>query len=109
MIAQGDGGVILFFGGEGDPPRGFQLGSLQTGFQAVEAMRRQLAVELGEYGIRTVSLRSGGVPETIPAGLRGRATRSSRASTRPRSPARAATLEDVGRVARSSPPTARAR
>ena len=71
MIAQGDGGVILFFGGEGDPPRGFKLGSLQTGFQAVEAMRRQLAVELGEYGIRTVSLRTGGVPEIDPGGLRG--------------------------------------
>src|SRR4051812_49157763 len=58
MIDQG-GGVILFFGGEGDPPRGFHLGALQTGFRAVEAMRRQFAVELGEYGIRTVTLRSG--------------------------------------------------
>ena len=98
MIAQGDGGVILFFGGEGDPPRGFQLGSLQTGFQAVEAIRRQLAVELGRYGIRTVSLRSGGVPETIPAGFEGRAAivESLDASTLTGT---AATLEDVGRVA----------
>src|SRR3954470_4541675 len=45
MISQ-DGGVILFFGGEGDPPRGFHLGALQTGFHAIEAMRRQLASEL---------------------------------------------------------------
>src|SRR3954469_2777635 len=58
------GGVILFFGGEGDPPRGFHLGALQTGFHALEAMRRQLAVELGDRGIRTVTLRTGGVPET---------------------------------------------
>ena len=98
MIAQGDGGVILFFGGEGDPPRGFQLGSLQTGFQAVEAIRRQLAVELGEYGIRTVSLRSGGVPESISADFDGRdaIAESLDASTLT---GRAATLEDVGRVA----------
>src|SRR4051794_25613435 len=47
MREPGDGGVLLFFGGEGDPPRGFSLGMLQTGFHAVEAMRRQLAVELG--------------------------------------------------------------
>ena len=59
------GGVILFFGGEGDPPRGYNLGGLQTAFHAVEAMRRQLATELGHRGIRTVTLRTGGVPETI--------------------------------------------
>ncbi len=98
MIAQGDGGVILFFGGEGDPPRGFHLGALQTGFRAVEAIRLQLAVELGEYGIRTVSLRSGGVPESISADFDGRdaIAESLNASTLT---GRAATLEDVGRVA----------
>src|SRR4051794_31438953 len=40
MIEQGSGGVLLFFGGAGDPPRGFHLRALQTGFQAGEAMRR---------------------------------------------------------------------
>src|SRR5215208_5278772 len=59
------GGVILMFGGEGDPPRGYHLGSLQTAFHAMEAMRRQLAVECGAQGIRTVTLRTGGVPESI--------------------------------------------
>ena len=35
-------------------------------------MRRQLAVELGPEGIRTVTLRTGGVPESLPAGMEGR-------------------------------------
>ena len=42
-----DGGVILIFGGSGDPLRGYSLGGLQTGFDALESMRRQLASELG--------------------------------------------------------------
>jgi NAD(P)-dependent dehydrogenase (short-subunit alcohol dehydrogenase family) len=58
-------GVILAFGGDGDPPRGFQLGGLQTAFQAIEAMRRQVSVELGEYGVRFITLRSGGVSESL--------------------------------------------
>jgi NAD(P)-dependent dehydrogenase (short-subunit alcohol dehydrogenase family) len=58
-------GVILMFGGEGDPPRGYNLGGLQTAFHAMEAMRRQLATELGPHGVRTATLRSGGVPESI--------------------------------------------
>jgi len=98
MIAQGSGGVILFFGGEGDPPRGYKLGALQTGFHAIEAMRRQLAVELGDYGIRTVTLRSGGVPESIPASFEGgEAIRQSLIESTLLG--RAATFEDVGRVA----------
>src|SRR3954471_15753215 len=38
-------GVILIFGGEGDPPRGHHLGGLQTAFHALEAMRRQFSTE----------------------------------------------------------------
>jgi 3-oxoacyl-[acyl-carrier protein] reductase len=92
------GGVILFFGGEGDPPRGYHLGGLQTAFHAVEAMRRQLATELGERGIRTITLRTGGVPESIPADFDGRERieQSIDASTLLGS---AATLEDVANVA----------
>src|SRR3954469_3176311 len=71
MRARGSG-VILFFGGEGDPPRSYSLGGLQTAFHAVEAMRRQLGAELGSKGIRTVTLRTGGVPETIPEQFEGR-------------------------------------
>jgi NAD(P)-dependent dehydrogenase (short-subunit alcohol dehydrogenase family) len=65
MKRQG-GGVILAFGGEGDPPRGYHLGGLQTAFQALEAMRRQVSTELAGHGVRFVSLRSGGVAESIP-------------------------------------------
>jgi 3-oxoacyl-[acyl-carrier protein] reductase len=64
MKRQG-GGVILAFGGEGDPPRGYHLGGLQTAFQALEAMRRQVSTELAGHGVRFVSLRSGGVAESI--------------------------------------------
>ena len=41
MKRQG-GGVILAFGGSGPPFRDHHLGALQTGFAAIEAMRRQL-------------------------------------------------------------------
>jgi 3-oxoacyl-[acyl-carrier protein] reductase len=97
MKRQG-GGVILNFGGEGDPPRGYNLGGLQTAFHAVEAMRRQLATELGEYGIRVVTLRTGGVPEAIPEDFAPREaiTESLTDSTLLGRPA---TLEDVGDVA----------
>jgi 3-oxoacyl-[acyl-carrier protein] reductase len=92
------GGVILFFGGEGDPPRGWSLGGLQTAFHAVEAMRRQLATELGERGIRTVTLRTGGVPESIRDDSERRdqiAESIAEASL----VGRAATLDDVANVA----------
>jgi 3-oxoacyl-[acyl-carrier protein] reductase len=91
-------GVILWFGGEGDPPRGYSLGALQTGFHAVEAMRRQLAVELGPRGVRLITLRTGGVPESIPASFEGRdaITASIDEATLLGS---AATLEDVGNAA----------
>ena len=97
MIRQGSG-VILAFGGAADPPRGHHLGSLQVALHAVEAMRRQLASELGPHGVRVVTLRTGGIPETIPSGFAGReaiAEGIERASLL----SRAATLEDVGNVA----------
>jgi 3-oxoacyl-[acyl-carrier protein] reductase len=91
------GGVILFFGGEGDPPRGYNLGGLQTAFHALEAMRRQLASELGERGIRTITLRTGGVPETISdSEQRERIGASIEEASLI---GRAATLEDVANVA----------
>jgi 3-oxoacyl-[acyl-carrier protein] reductase len=91
-------GVILFFGGEGDPPRGYSLGGLQTAFHAVEAMRRQLATELGQHGVRTVTLRTGGVPETIPEKLEGR-DELSRGLAQATLLGRTATLDDVANVA----------
>ena len=97
MIRQGSG-VILVFGGYGDPLPGYSLGGLQVAFQAQEALRRQLASELGPHGVRVVTLQTGGVPETIPEGVDGRKAivddieRSTMLG-------RAASLDDVGNVA----------
>lgn len=92
------GGVILIFGGSGDPLRGYNLGGLQTAFEALESMRRQLSSEYGEQGIRVVTLRTGGVPESIPSDFDGRdaLTKSLEDMTML---GRCATLEDVGNVA----------
>jgi 3-oxoacyl-[acyl-carrier protein] reductase len=95
MMAQRSG-VILVFGGYGDPlPR---LGGLQVAFGALESLRRALACELGPYGIRVVTLQTGGVPECLPADLpEGQAIA---AEIRRRTMlGRAATLADVGDVA----------
>ena len=64
--------MILVFGGDGDPLPGYDLGGLHVAFSAMEALRRDLAGELGPHGIRVVTLRTGGVTETIPEGLEGR-------------------------------------
>jgi NAD(P)-dependent dehydrogenase (short-subunit alcohol dehydrogenase family) len=94
-------GVILMFGGDGDRSahrHNHQLGGLVTGFSAIEALRRQLACELGEYGIRVVTLQTGGVPESIPADVEWRAP-IEEALVRNTLLGRTATLEDVGNVA----------
>ena len=67
MIKQGSG-VIMTFGGTFDwkVAGKFHVGGIGTTFDAVEAMRRQLAAELGQHGIRVVTLRTGGLPDTIP-------------------------------------------
>ncbi len=67
MTRQGSG-VILAFGGTFDwrVARRFSVGGIGVTFDAVESMRRQLAAELGPHGIRVVTLRTGGLPETIP-------------------------------------------
>src|ERR1700754_102318 len=66
------GAVLLVFGGSGPPVRGYSIGGLQVAFEALEQMRRQLSTELGDRGVRVVTLRTGGVPETIPAAFDGR-------------------------------------
>jgi len=97
MTKQG-GGVVLFFGGDGDPVRDYSIGGFQVALAAVEAMRRQLSAELGRHGVRAVTLRTGGVPESIPADLAGGAEIAAglAASTLL---GRTATLADVGNVA----------
>jgi 3-oxoacyl-[acyl-carrier protein] reductase len=97
MIRQGSG-VILAFGGSGDPPRDYHIGGTQVAFEAIESMRRQLSAELGQYGVRVVTLRTGGVPETIPESFDGR-ERIVEGIEKETMLGRAATLEDVGNVA----------
>ena len=92
-------GVILAFGGAADPPRGLYLGALQIAFHAIEAMRRQLASELGGYGVRVVTLRTGGVPESIPESFGERRQAIADSIAAATLLGRAATLEDVGNVA----------
>jgi NAD(P)-dependent dehydrogenase (short-subunit alcohol dehydrogenase family) len=95
MMRQGSG-VILAFGGYGDPwPN---LGGLQVSFQACEALRRALSVELGPHGIRVVTLQTNGIPESITSSAEFRSQIESGIveNTMLR---RAATLEDVGNAA----------
>jgi len=70
MVRQGSG-VILMFGGEGDPIRDYSIGGFQISLTAVEALRKQLASELGPHGIRVVSLLTGGIIDSIPADMDG--------------------------------------
>ncbi len=74
MIKQRSG-VILAFGGPSDraaPMRGYYLGGTQVAFDAIETIRRQLSVELGEHGIRFVTLSTGGITESFPEDMDGR-------------------------------------
>jgi NAD(P)-dependent dehydrogenase (short-subunit alcohol dehydrogenase family) len=95
MIRQRSG-VILVFGGYGDPmPR---LGGLQVAFEAQESLRRSLACELGPHGIRVVTLQTAGIPETLPDTLSGSGDIAASIEGLTLL-GRAATLEDVGNVA----------
>ena len=94
-------GVILAFGGPGDrsgPNRDYYLGGTQVAFDAIETMRRQLAVELGPHGIRVITLASGGVPESLPDDFDGKQA-IVEGIERQTLLGRAATLEDVGNAA----------
>ncbi|MFP2903626.1 SDR family NAD(P)-dependent oxidoreductase [Pyxidicoccus sp. 3LFB2] len=96
MLRRG-AGVILAFGGSG--PQTFPgLGGFKVALDAMEGLRRQWACELGPHGIRVVTLKTGGVPESIPRGFAGRdeiVAELERATLLKR----AATLADVGNVA----------
>jgi 3-oxoacyl-[acyl-carrier protein] reductase len=94
-------GVILAFGGPGDrsgPLRDYYLGGTQVAFDAIETIRRQLSVELGPHGIRFVTLATGGVPETFPAGFE-EADQITKMIEDQTLLGRAATLEDIGNAA----------
>jgi 3-oxoacyl-[acyl-carrier protein] reductase len=97
MIKQGSG-VILTFGGYGDPTP--HLGGFQVAFGAVESLRRSLACELGPHGIRVLTLQTGGVPESLPEAIDGAQRKAIADDIAGRTMLkRAATLEDVGNVA----------
>ncbi len=65
MVKQGSG-VIPHFGGSNPANAAPGLGTAQVGCDLVEAMRRQRARELGPHSVRVVSMRTGGIPDTLP-------------------------------------------
>ncbi len=97
MIRQGSG-VILMFGGDGDPIRDYSIGGFQIALAGVESLRRQLASELGRQGVRVVSLQTGGIIDSIGADFEGRDALVE-SLVAPTMLGRGALLEDVGNVA----------
>jgi 3-oxoacyl-[acyl-carrier protein] reductase len=96
MVKRGSG-VILHFGG-GGPQTQSGLGGFKIALDAMEGLRRQWAVELGQYGIRVLTLKTGGIPESIPEDYpeRDNIINNLLPSTLLK---RTATLSDVGNVA----------
>jgi len=70
MVRRGSG-VILAFGGNG-PQTLPGLGGFKVALDAIEGLRRQWACELGQHGIRVVTLKTGGITETLPDDVPGR-------------------------------------
>jgi enoyl-[acyl-carrier-protein] reductase (NADH) len=64
-------GVILHFGG-GGPQTVPGLGGFKIALDAVEGLRRQWAIELGKQGIRVVTIKTGGITDSIPENYPGR-------------------------------------
>lgn len=96
MIQKGSG-VILQFGG-GGPQTLPGLGGFKIALDAMEGLRRQWAVELGRQGIRVVTLKTGGITDSIPDSFSGRdeiVSSIQQAALLNRT----ATLADVGNVA----------
>ncbi|MEV0322891.1 SDR family NAD(P)-dependent oxidoreductase [Streptomyces sp. NPDC050658] len=96
MTARGSG-VILAFGG-GGPQTMPGLGGFKVALDALEGLRRQWACELGPSGIRVVTLKSGGVPESLPTGFAG-AAEIIAGLEQATQLGRTATLADVGDIA----------
>lgn len=90
-------GVILHFGG-GGPQTLPGLGGFKIALDAIEGLRRQWAIELGQHGIRVVSLKTGGITETLPDDVPGRAEIIA-GIEQAAMLKRTATLADVGNVA----------
>lgn len=97
MIRQRSG-VIIAFGGDGDPIPDYDIGGFQISLSAVESMRRQMASELGRHGVRVVSIVTGGIMETVPRDFEG-IDKIAELVVGPTMLKRAADLADVGNVA----------
>jgi 3-oxoacyl-[acyl-carrier protein] reductase len=100
-MAAGEGGTILAFGGSSNGaslPKGHAFGGLLVAFEAVETIRRQISVELGEQGVRFVTLKTGGIGETIPEDFEGH-EELVRSLTDQTLTGATATLRDVAEVA----------
>lgn len=97
MIRQRSG-VLLTFGGAGDPLRDYYIGGFQIALAATDALRKQLAAELGPHGIRVVGLKTGGIAESIPEGSEGRDALVE-SITKPTMLGRTATFADVANAA----------
>ncbi len=96
MIPRGSG-VILHFGG-GGPQTVPGLGGFKVALDAIEGLRRQWACELGQHGIRVITLKTGGVPESLADTITGREEIIA-GLEQPTLLKRTATLADVGNVA----------
>ncbi|MEV4003447.1 SDR family oxidoreductase [Actinomadura sp. NPDC049753] len=96
MVKQGSG-VILHFGGSDPTNRMPGIGTVQVGCDMVEAMRRQWACELGPHSVRVLSMRTGGIPESMPNIPDMEPIKQQMVDATLLK--RAATLTDVGRVA----------
>jgi NAD(P)-dependent dehydrogenase (short-subunit alcohol dehydrogenase family) len=96
MVKRGSG-VILAFGGSG-PQTLPGLGGFKIALDAMESLRRQWAVELGPHGIRVITLKTGGIPESISDDFPAKAEITAEL-LKATLLNRTATLADVGNVA----------
>lgn len=91
------GGVIVQFGGGGSQTvEG--IGGFKIALDAMEGLRRQWSIELGKQGVRVVTIKTGGIPESIAEDdpIRKEVEKATVEATQL---GRAATLADVGNVA----------
>src|SRR3954447_213537 len=96
MIIQRSG-VVLAFGGSG-PQTIPGIGGFKAALDALEGHRRQWAVELGRYGVRFVTLKTGGIPESMPDSFDGKSEIVARLEQAPLL-GRTPTMADVGNIA----------
>jgi NAD(P)-dependent dehydrogenase (short-subunit alcohol dehydrogenase family) len=90
-------GVIMHFGGNG-PQTLAGLGGFKVALDAIEGLRRQWAIEFGKQGIRVVTLKTGGIVDSMPESMPGR-DQIAASILESAMLNRTATLEDVGNVA----------